>query len=83
MGPDLLGVTARRDRPWLTRFIQTPDEMLAEQDPLAMELFEKYKQVRMPNLRLGLGDVQALLKYLEVQGTSPEGVAGKEATAAR
>src|SRR6266852_6007187 len=36
MGPDLLGVTARRDRAWLTRYIMAPDRMLAEGDPIAV-----------------------------------------------
>src|SRR3989449_1008219 len=30
MGPDLAGVTARRDRAWLARYIMMPDKMLAE-----------------------------------------------------
>lgn len=68
VGPDLLGVTERRDRSWLKRFIRQPDVMLAEGDPLAMELFRKYREVRMPNLRLGEGDVEALLRFIEGQG---------------
>lgn len=68
VGPDLSGVTARRDRAWLKRFIQQPDVMLAEGDPLAMELFRKYREVRMPNLRVGDGDVDALLQFIEEQG---------------
>jgi len=67
-GPDLLGVPRRRDPAWLRRFIKTPDVLLAEKDPTAMELFAKYKGVQMPNLRLGDGDVQALIGYLEAQG---------------
>ncbi|HSB78468.1 MAG TPA: SCO family protein [Candidatus Methylomirabilis sp.] len=81
IGPDLLGVTARRDRPWLTRFISTPDQMLLEKDPIATELFTRYKEVRMPNLRLGPEDVVALLAYLEAQGAAQQGVDRKAAMA--
>lgn len=70
VGPDLLGVARTRERAWLKRFIKTPDEMLAEKDPIAMELFARYKEVRMPNLRMGDGDVEALIGYLEAQSTA-------------
>ncbi|HSB68566.1 MAG TPA: SCO family protein [Candidatus Methylomirabilis sp.] len=70
IGPDLLGVTARRDQGWLARFIQRPDQMLAEKDPLATALFAQYKNVQMPNLRLGPGDVEVLLAYLEAQSAA-------------
>src|SRR5215813_3141420 len=65
IGPDLQGVTGIRDRAWLTRFIQTPEKMMSEKDPVATALFEKYQQVKMPNLRLADADVNALLNYLE------------------
>ena len=32
-----------------------------------MELFTRYKKVRMPNLRLGDSDVDTLTRYLEAQ----------------
>jgi protein SCO1/2 len=67
IGPDLKGVTAQRDRAWLTRFIQSPDKVLAEGDPIARALFEKYKQVNMPNLRLAKEDVAVIVDYLARQ----------------
>jgi protein SCO1/2 len=65
LGPDLAGITARRERAWLTRYIKEPDELLAAGDPTATALFHKYKQIRMPNLRLGSSDVADLVSYLE------------------
>jgi len=61
IGPDLAGVTAMRDREWLEKFIQTPDKVLAAGDPIATMLRAKYKDVRMPNLSLTTGDVDALM----------------------
>jgi protein SCO1/2 len=63
-GPDLRGVTERRDRAWLTSFIKSPAAMRAKHDPLAMELMDKYKPVVMPNI--GISDVDAgdLISYL-------------------
>lgn len=67
VGPDLLGVTSVRDNAWLRRFIATPDKVLAEKDPIATALHDKYKPVNMPNLRLGTSDVAALISFLEAQ----------------
>ncbi|MCO6057833.1 SCO family protein [Pseudomonas sp. MOB-449] len=75
LGPDLQGVTQRRSKDWLRRFIKAPDQMLEQKDPTAMELFVRYNQVRMPNLRLGDEDVEALIHYLEQQGATSPGQA--------
>jgi protein SCO1/2 len=60
-----MGVTQRREHAWLARFVQDPDKILAQNDPIARQLFDKYKQVRMPNLRLADEEVSALLAYLD------------------
>jgi protein SCO1 len=65
LGPDLAGITARRERAWLTRYIKEPDELLAAGDPTASALFHKYKEMRMPNLRLGSSDVADIVSFLE------------------
>jgi protein SCO1/2 len=67
IGPDLLGVTKHRDAAWLAGFIAKPDAMLLKKDPVATALYAKYKQVKMPNLRLNDVDVKAILGYLEAQ----------------
>jgi protein SCO1 len=69
IGPDLKGVVANRDRAWLTRFIATPDKVLAAGDPIALALLDKYKQVRMPNLALTEQDAAVLIDYLEREGS--------------
>ena len=65
LGPDLLNVTARRERSWLARYLAEPDRMLAEGDELAKELFAKYRNVRMPNLGLDSEEVSALLSHID------------------
>lgn len=65
IGPDLLGVTQLRERAWLLRYLKEPNEVLAEKDPIAMKLHDKYKQVPMPNLRLSDQDAELLAGYLE------------------
>jgi protein SCO1 len=65
VGPDLLHVTDQRDRAWLERWLAEPDVMLAEGDPLAVALRERFNGVPMPNLRLTPVDVTRLISYME------------------
>ena len=74
IGPDLLGVTQNRDPAWLKRYMQTPNEVLAEKDPIATALHEKYNKVLMPNLRLTEQDVELLVGYLGEESDKVRGV---------
>ncbi len=65
IGPDLFGVTERRERPWLERWLVEPDKMLAEKDPVAIRLFEAFNHVPMPNVRLESIEVEDLIDFLE------------------
>jgi len=65
VGPDLRGVTARRDRGWLARWIMRPDDLLAARDPIAIALLARYQNFVMPNLGLDGADAAAVLGYLD------------------
>lgn len=65
VGPDLEGVVTRRELGWLSSFIQSPDKMIADGDPTAVQLLAEYNNVAMPNLMLSDAEVEALLAYLE------------------
>ncbi len=64
VGPDLTGVTLRREEDWLFRQIQQPDTLIAEKDPIALQLLQEYN---MPMVPLGLEDseVAAVISYLK------------------
>ncbi|KJH77316.1 SCO family protein [Pseudomonas sp. ES3-33] len=64
IGPDLIGVTRQRDPAWLSRWIREPDRMLAEGDPIATALFERFEKIPMPNLRLDESSAQAVIDFL-------------------
>ncbi|HXD39171.1 MAG TPA: SCO family protein [Ramlibacter sp.] len=66
LGPDLRGVTERRERNWLIRFLAEPNKMRAEKDPIALHLAENYK-VLMPNLSLTKKELGELFDYLDAQ----------------
>jgi protein SCO1 len=67
IGPDLATVTIVRDRKWLKHFIQEPDVVLKSQDPIAVALYKKYKQVNMPNLKLDDAQAENLVQFLEAR----------------
>lgn len=77
VGPDLQGVTGRREMNWLQEFISAPDRVIASGDPIAAELLAKFNNLQMPNLGLSPDEVNALLAYLE----SPGGVSAPGAGA--
>jgi len=71
IGPDLAGITSMRERTWLSRFIYAPDKMLAAGDPIARQLYAKYKNLPMPNLALSVEDVNVIVDYLAKQPAVP------------
>lgn len=64
-------MTTRRERAWLTRHISDPELVLAAGDPIATALYNKYKKVGMPNLRLSSSEVTELLSSLDARGNAP------------
>ena len=64
VGPNLAGVHATRERAWLERWLKEPDRMLAEKDPIALELFAQYRNVPMPNMRLNEFEVASVLDFV-------------------
>ena len=67
LGPDLQNVTRRRDRAWLSTYLDDPDKLLAGGDRVAKELLAKYRGVRMPRLGLDQAEISALLAYVEAE----------------
>lgn len=77
VGPDLAGVTERRDAAWLKRFIMEPDKVLAEGDPIATQLLAEFNNVPMPNMGVSATQAGDILAYL----AAPEAVAAPAAPA--
>lgn len=76
-GPDLAGVTERRDLAWLRRWLKNPTVMF-ESDSLAKALLAQYNYTRMPNLRLKDDEVEALLHYVAQESHTAGAGAGGE-----
>ncbi len=65
IGPDLEGVTLRREEGWLKRQIKEPDQLLAENDPIAMQLLQEANNIPMVPLGLDDAQVDAVIAYLQ------------------
>ena len=61
LGPDLHGVTKRRDESWIVRWLKSPEQML-QADATAKGLLDKYK-VPMPNQGLNDEEVKQFIAY--------------------
>ncbi len=68
VGPDLAGVTERRDLAWIRQFILAPNEVIAANDPIVLDLLSKYNNIPMPNLGLSPQDADDLIAYLGAGG---------------
>jgi protein SCO1/2 len=64
LGPDLFGVTERRDDAWLRRWMAEPDKMVESGDPIAVAMSNAWEVV-MPNFRLDPNEIDNLIRYIE------------------
>jgi protein SCO1 len=67
IGPDLRGVTGRRERVWLTRYIADAPRVLSSGDPVAAALHIKYRKVVMPYLGLSASQVGEVISFLDAR----------------
>lgn len=67
-GPDLKNVGDRKDREWLTRFIQDPKAVIDAGDAYAQELVKEARGVMMPTLpAMTKSRAEALLSLIEAE----------------
>ena len=63
MGPDLYGVSKRRDESWIVKWLKSPETML-QSDATAKQLIGKYK-VPMPNQNLTDAQIAEFIAYFK------------------
>jgi len=67
-GPDLKNVVERKDRAWLTQFIQDPKSVIDAGDPYAQELVKAARGVVMPTLPgMSKARAEALLSLIDAE----------------
>lgn len=62
LGPDLAGITRRRDDAWLAAWLESPEKML-QTDEDAKAMLKEYQNIPMPNQNLSKPEIQQYLKY--------------------
>ena len=65
VGPDLQGITEKRTKDWLKKWINSSSELIASGDADAIAIFEEYNKVAMTNFYFSDEDSEALYAYLE------------------
>ena len=69
VGPDLKGVTQRRARPWLLRFVRSSQTVVRSGDATAQALFTQFKQQRMPDwVDLSEAQIGGILDWFAANG---------------
>lgn len=83
VGPDLKGVTERRSRAWLLRFVRGSSSVIQSGDPTATKLFRDFKQERMPDWSdLSIDQVNVILDYFAANGPLQKEPDERDATTA-
>ncbi len=75
IGPDLKGVTQRRDKEWLVKFIQNSQVVVQSGDPIAVKLSEEHNKIPMPPFAYTPEQIGVLLAYIENYDTAQAQVA--------
>lgn len=73
VGPDLLGISEKRDEAWLISFIQNSQVMIQSGDEVAIKVFNENSMIPMPAHNLTDDQVKGILLYIANGGKLAEG----------
>ncbi len=65
IGPGLEGITDKRKKEWLKKWINNSSDLIASGDPDAVAIFEEYNRVAMTNFYFADDEFEALFEYLK------------------
>ena len=83
VGPDLKGVTARRERNWLLGFIRSSQTVIKGGDPVARQLFAQFNEQRMPDWTdLSDRQIASILDWFAANGPQQKEANEREAALA-
>jgi len=81
VGPDLKGITEKRDEAWLISFIRASQTMVKAGDAEAVKIFDEYK-IPMPDNNLTDEQIKGILNYIKNYKEAPKAKPKKEEKAA-
>jgi mono/diheme cytochrome c family protein len=82
VGPDLKGSHKKYKEKWLKKWIKSSQTMVQENDPKAVELFNQFNQIVMPDQPLSDAEISAVISFIKTEsgdGAAPA-TAATEAT---
>lgn len=66
VGPELLGVTQRREKAWIMKFIRNSKELIDAGDPIAVKVYNENKKVPMLVFtNLSDGEINSIIDYID------------------
>lgn len=71
VGPDLGGVTARRNKDWIRKFVLNSSEMVRSGDQEAMAVTKTFNNIIMPSFPGNSAELTSVLSYLETNSGTP------------
>jgi cytochrome c551/c552 len=73
VGPALAGVHERHDLDWIIRFVKSPQSMISGGDPQAVDVFEKFNRMPMPDHPdLTEEQIKSILEYVKTETSSTQ-----------
>jgi cytochrome c551/c552 len=75
VGPPLKNVSQRHNEEWLLKFIKSSTSMIASGDKAAIELFNTYNKIPMPDQNLTDDEIRSILSYILEASSPAEGAA--------
>lgn len=68
-GPDLAGLSERREEQWIIDWIHNPQGMVDSGDPIAVELKSQFPTMMAPYSHLSDDDIRDIIAYLKAEET--------------
>jgi len=80
VGPDLKGISDKREEDWIIKFVQNSTELIASGDADAKAIFEEFNSITMPPNALSDDQVRSIIAYIDSK-SAEAGDGGEEAPA--
>jgi cytochrome c551/c552 len=72
VGPDLKDITKTLPEDWLIKWIKGSQAMVEANDPKAVEIFNKFNLIPMPDQTLSDAEIKAVLAYIKTESGGEE-----------
>lgn len=82
IGPDLTGIYKIRNNDWLIRFIKSSQTMVKSGDTAAVNIFNQFSKIPMPDNQLSDEQILSLIDYIKQQDQAAGGATAEKKSSA-